>query len=336
MALLYFDDLCKKAKLFSSAYATVINAHDFTSNKIHTAKEILQKQLAEVPFKNDYCILSVGSYGRYEASPESDLDIYIIHKKQVSNVTLSNAYKRIKEMAKTADIKLSKGFEPIPLETLQENIGGKKDTNSSITNRILFLLESECLYGRSFYSFAYKKILEKYLRDILQFKKQTPRFLLSDIIRYYRTICVDYEFKITEQNKDWAIRNIKLRFSRKGLYFGGIAILLNSMNKKNNERYEYIAQNLRIPFADKISHILLEQNIEQTHANIISLYAKFLEKISKGDVRAHLRKIRREDRKKDKIFRSLDECSRKFNASLRDLLNCCNWGGKNYVDFLIL
>ena len=141
----------------------------------------------------------------------------------------------------------------------------------SITNRILFLLESECLYGQPFYSFSYRKILKKYLNDVLKFNKQAPRFLLSDIIRYYRTICVDYEFKITEENKDWALRNIKLRFSRKGLYFGGIAILLNSMNKRDTDKYDYIHKNLRLPFADKIAHILLEQQ-KPVNMRIFSRY----------------------------------------------------------------
>ena len=118
---------------------------------------------------------------------------------------------------------------------------------------------------------------------MLKFNKQAPRFLLSDIIRYYRTICVDYEFKITEENKDWALRNIKLRFSRKGLYFGGIAILLNSMNKRDTDKYDYIRKNLRLPFADKIAHILLEQQKASEHANILSLYAAFLAKISRNE-----------------------------------------------------
>ena len=177
---------------------------------------------------------------------------------------------------------------------------------------------------------------QKYLNDVLKFNKQAPRFLLSDIIRYYRTICVDYEFKITEENKDWALRNIKLRFSRKGLYFGGIAILLNSMNKRDTDKYDYIRKNLRLPFADKIAHILLEQQKASEHANILSLYAAFLAKISEKRTRDHLKKLRKSDRNKDEKFLSLEKMANNFNKSLRKLLNKGTWGDKNYIDLLVL
>lgn len=219
---------------------------------------------------------------------------------------------------------------------MYKNIGGKKDTNPSITNRILFLLESECLYNDLFFSNSYEKILTKYLKDIIESDNKPPRFLLSDIIRYYRTICVDYEFKTTEDNKEWAIRNIKLRFSRKGLYFGGIAILLNSLNKSSIDRYDYIVSNLRRPFADKISHLLLEQGKADVYKDILILYADFLYEIGKKRVRAHLDDLKKIDRKKDELFLVMTKKAGQFNDNLLALLHAGEWGGKDHLDLLVL
>lgn len=336
MPLLYFDEFCKKTKLPSATCARIADSYRFTSEKISLAKKLLQKELTGISSKNKYCIVAVGSYGRYEASQESDLDGYVIYEKNLSQVTIVAINEKIKEVARKSGIRLSGGFDPISLDDMHKNIGGNDDTNPSITNRILFLLESECLYGQPFYSLSYRKILKKYLNDLLKFKKQSPRFLLSDIIRYYRTICVDYEFKITEENKDWALRNIKLRFSRKGLYFGGIAILLNSMNKRDTDKYDYICKNLRLPFADKIAHILLEQQKSHEHAKILTLYAAFLKEISKKRTRNCLKRLHKSDRAKDEKFCSLEKKAKDFNESLRKLLNKGTWGGKNYIDLLVL
>ncbi|KAF0146016.1 MAG: hypothetical protein FD156_384 [Nitrospirae bacterium] len=336
MPLLYFEEFCKETKLPSATCSIIADSYRFTAEKISLTKKLLQKELKAITSKDKYCVVAVGSYGRYEASQESDLDGYIIYEKNLPTRVLTTIDSKIKKVAREGSIRLSEGFKHISLNDMHKNIGGEDDTNPYITNRILFLLESECLYGLPFYSLAYKNILKKYLNDVLKFKKQSPRFLLSDIIRYYRTICVDYEFKVTEENKDWALRNIKLRFSRKGLYFGGIAILLNSMNKRDTDKYAYIYKNLRLPFADKISHILLEQHKTHEHANILSLYADFLKEISAKRTRDHLKKLHKSDRRKDEKFLSLEKKANSFNVSLRKLLDNGTWGDKNYIDLLVL
>ena len=50
-------------------------------------------------------------------------------------------------------------------------------------------------------------------------------FLLNDLIRYFRTICVNYPYTKEPEEEQWPIRNIKLRHSRLMMYASLVAML---------------------------------------------------------------------------------------------------------------
>ena len=112
--------------------------------------------------------------------------------------------------------------------------------------------------------------------------------------------------------------------------------MLNSLNKRGIDRYDYIVSNLSSPFADKISLILLEQGIADAYKDILILYADFLYEISKKGVRAHLDDLQKADRKKDELFLVMTKKARQFNDNLLDLLHVGEWGEKDYLDLLAL
>jgi len=125
---------------------------------------------------------------------------------------------------------------------------------------------------------------------------------LNDIIRYYRTICVDFEFKTFEDDKDWGIRNIKLVFSRKLLYFSGVLAVAETMQRSRDEKIRVLTELFELPVGDRIIKICGEQAF---HA--LSLYDFFLGELASDEIRQGLEKTKETDRTTEPFRRLKDE-----------------------------
>ena len=81
------------------------------------------------------------------------------------------------------------------------HIGGLDDTNRNMTRRLLLLLESTAVVNPLIRSRVIRAVLDRYVVWGRGLASRTaggfrvPRFLLNDVVRFWRTVAVDYAAK---------------------------------------------------------------------------------------------------------------------------------------------
>ena len=224
---------------------------------------------------------------------------------------------------------MSSGFE------LVHCIGGLEDTNQNTTRRILMLLESVALSNAIIHERIVRAILRRYILGDPPTTKSTefhvPLFLLNDVVRYWRTMAVDYATKKWQRsNEGWGFKNVKLRMSRKLLFVKGMLVCFLcdkhfSGSPEGKERDLVEAELLKIcfdlcrrPALDLLAENLLKFAKPEIGLKVFSAYNMFLDTLNDEEKRRHLKALQFEDTE-DPVFKE----ERKNSANFRKVLRHC-------------
>jgi predicted nucleotidyltransferase len=261
----------------------------------------------------DASIVVFGSLARREWTSKSDVDWTLLVDGQADPQHL--------EVAQHVGVRLKKGKFQAPGTTgifgnmtfshdLVQKIGGREDTNENTTRRVLLLQESVPFGKPEAYERVLRLLLSRYLKDDRGLRFGTipykvPRFLLNDIVRYWRTITVDFVEKQRGQaGHGWGLRNAKLRMSRKLIFATGMLScfsceLLCSPEARREllQRHSTVAMEEHLRnFIKKtpleiLATFLLELDIKRSTARkLFSAYNAFLALLNNSRKRDHLKK----------------------------------------------
>lgn len=274
----------------------------------------IRSELSSIyPEDTDMAVVVTGSFGRNEASEASDMDWFLVVNETFDIGTSSDDV--VEAVTKIVNKYVEKnvgdtgtfgGF--VKRSELLVNFGGDDDTNQNFTRRMLYLLESTWLFNEKLYKELKKEILSLYIKEGVP-DSGLNRFILNDVIRYYRTICTDYEFKVYENEKKWGVRKIKLRFSRKLLYFSGLTTVASTGSMSRQLKLEKTEELLSLSPIDRIQHIFGKEQTKK----MMEHYSYFLDQISKEEVRKSLDNVERQNRNDNEYYRNLKNLSEHFN-----------------------
>ncbi len=265
------------------------------------ATERINKLLAELGTaeslcRDKACAYITGSVARGEASSHSDLDVFIVSKGTRQDPLL----KRLDEILIKADlIQATKklGFPPfsgdgeyLTSHVVSELTGalGKPhdDSSNTFTARLLLLLESKPLLGKSIYEQVIDDVIAAYWKDYPDHKGQfQPAFLANDILRMWRTFCVNYEARTSsippEKKAKRKLKNFKLKHSRLLTCYSALLYLLAAYVESTTVSPEGVRHMVSLTPTERLEWLLRNSRWAAAHAalkELLSRYEDFLKK----------------------------------------------------------
>jgi predicted nucleotidyltransferase len=335
----WLDELRQKT---GNAWPHIARAKAQANEARQKVKTILSaKRLPSAGDGGDASVVVFGSLAREEFLEGSDLDWTLL----IDGRTMPEQLRMTSELAR--DFHIAGFGKPgrtgifghmASSHDLAHHIGGDADTNQNTTRRVLLLLESKPIGDMEAHDRTVRAILTRYLEDDASFVSEEPvdykipRFLLNDIVRFWRTMAVDYAAKRAERDdEEWALRNAKLRMSRKLLFAAGL-LLCFSVNLHPSEDLKvkatssddytrtlvsHLLRSIGITPLELVARSLATQYDPATTSLIFDTYDEFLSILE--NERGHLKKLTARDSRQDSVFNRIRDISHDFQKGLSKL-----------------
>jgi predicted nucleotidyltransferase len=263
------------------------------SNTVERIKQLKARLVeAEQLCGDKACVFATGSFGRGEASEYSDLDVFIVGDGKRQKPALDP----LDEILIKADLidairemgipDFSGGGEYLKHYTVDELIRflgtPADDASNTFTARLLLLLESSPLLGESVYRRVAKEVIASYWRDYEDNKNNfRPAFLANDILRMWRTFCVNYEaFTQTDPPDKKAkrkLKNYKLKHSRLLTCYSALLYLLAVYVQNGTVSPTDAVKMTEFTPTQRLEWLMKQPRLTKAHATVDRLLARYEE-----------------------------------------------------------
>ncbi len=236
------------------------------------------------------CVYVTGSFARGEASIHSDLDLFIVGlckggRRQLSRLDEICIKADLIESTQRFDIPDFSGdgeyLEHYSIDDLIKTMGTPHDdANNTFTARLLMLLESRPLLGAEVYREVTEHAIWAYWKDYEDHKNDfIPAFLANDILRLWRTFCVNYEARTSKEPEERRakrkLKNYKLKHSRLLTCYSALLYLLAIHSHYGTVRPSDAAEMISLTPTERLEWLLSKQTYADAHQGIRDLLSRY-------------------------------------------------------------
>lgn len=328
------DELSRRC---GKTWPAITKAKADAASAFDRLQQLLQEEAARTGSieSQDISLVVFGSMGRGEWTSGSDLDWTLLIDGEADHEHANTAHRAAHLLHNVGNFNRPGRTGVFGHLAFSHNIihqiGGPDDSNRNTTQRLLLLLESRPAQRPDAYRRVVVGIVRRYLQnDFRAFRLQVPRFLLNDLHRFWRTMCVDYASKYRERaSEGWALRNIKLRMSRKLIFAAGLLICYSCDPRLlararpdlvREPTIEGLAEQLCSfvgrPPLDLVAEALSIHADPSTADALLTAYDAFLARLDDSSARNHLEQLPPEKAEADPLFRELQAHGEAFQEAL--------------------
>jgi hypothetical protein len=309
------DAALRLAERASIDIAEIIAARERTSRRLTELRAGV-----DLDHDADVAIALMGSWGRAELTSESDDDWLVLVAGARRDAVNPDPAAVAQALSGPAPGEEQIFGQVAFSEDLAGQIGLQADTNANLTRRLLLLLESCAVTGSEPWQDTREAILDGYLATRSR-DHRPPLFLLNDVVRYWRTIAVDFEGKDRARGgSGWGLRNGKLRTSRKLLFASGLLPILECHRMTRPQMREYLRAQLQAPPLDRVAAMFLAYDAIDPGARLLVAYDRFLQLLDDPDARAELKGLAEGDSHSSAVFSEVRSIADVVQGALLALL----------------
>ncbi|MBM80717.1 MAG: hypothetical protein CMJ78_09005 [Planctomycetaceae bacterium] len=282
-------------------------------------------------------IAASGSVGRMEMLEHSDVDLIVVLDDSIElhAAETREIYEAVWMSLVPLDLKRPRdgGIYGSPTNCRElcdpSTIGKIEDDPSVFGKRIQLLLDSQPVVFPENLKMATDRIVERYATGIRQHPpSRNWHYLLNDLTRYYRSLCVYYEWDQRDRPAKWRLRNTKLRYSRL-INHAGLLLLLAESISKGPVDLDWFRMQLSLTPLERIASVFSKCESSDFNA-IAARYDRFLSQMSDKNFRE------RHESDDGSTYQKITESARELSSTLlRFLLSNQNRWSERFFESLI-